>query len=408
MIRRRALIVTISLALIASLSVVPLAFGATEAELRDHEQAAADAREAAAAEDAKANQLAAEVRSFDDRIDAIEADISALADDIEAATTRADRLKAEVDQLRSEISAKEAEIAKTQAEYERQQSLLAGRLQESYKQGDLFYLEMLFSSKNIEDLIARTTLVQRVIRQNEEIVGDLKTTQQSLERAKTELDRIFETVNTKRLEAEAEEKRLTTLRSQHASKLAEQKNVQDSKAALMAESKENAARLRKLAEFEEAESAKIAKELYGTGSGYYAGIMAWPVPGFYRVSSPFGYRIHPILGIRKLHTGIDIGRNLDPPKSIDGAAIVATEDGKVIYASYRSGYGNTVMIDHGNGIVTLYAHQQNGGIKVSVGQNVTKGQRVGTVGSTGLSTGPHLHFEVRVNGTCVDPMKYLK
>jgi murein DD-endopeptidase MepM/ murein hydrolase activator NlpD len=399
--------VTISLSLIAALTVAPLAFAATESELRDHEQAAADARKAAAAEDAKADQLAAEIRGLDSRIDAIESDIAALADDIAAATERTSRLETEVTQLRGEVSSKESEIAATQAEYERQQGLLAGRIQESYKQGDLFFLEMLFSAKNIEDLIARTTLVQRVIRQNGEIADDLKTTQLSLEKAKAELDRILEAVNTKRQEAAAEENRLKTLRSQHASKLAEQKSAQDNKASLMAESKENADRLRKLAEAEEAESARIARELYGNGSGYYAGIMAWPVPGFYRIASPFGYRIHPILGYKKLHTGIDIGRNLSPAQSIDGATIVSAGDGTVIYAAYRSGYGNTIMIDHGNGVVTLYAHQRSGSFKVGVGARVSKGQAIGRVGSTGLSTGPHLHFEVRVNGTCVDPMKYL-
>lgn len=388
------------------MTAVPFAFAATEAELREHEKAAEDARKAAAAEDAKADQLAKEIRSLDSRIAAIEGDISALADDIDMAVTRTDRLEAEVEQLRGEISGKEDEIASTQAEYERQQALLAGRLQESYKQGDLFFLEMLFSSKNIEDLIARTTLVQRVIRQNEEIAADLKTTQQSLEKAKAELDRILEAVNTKRQEAAAEEKRLLTLRAQHASRLAEQKNAQDSKASLMTESQENADRLRKLAEAEEAESARIAKELYGTGSGYYSGIMAWPVPGFFRISSAFGPRICPFHG-QENHSGIDIGRNLTPAQSIDGAAIVAAGSGKVIAAGYRSGYGNTVIIDHGNGVATLYAHQRTGGITVSVGQSVDKGQRVGTVGSTGYSTGPHLHFEVRVNGTCVNPMTYL-
>lgn len=385
----------------------PAAFAVTEADLREHEKAAEEARKAAAAEEAKADQLAEEIKGLDARIESIESDIADLKDDIATATERTDRLNAEVDQLRAEISAKEADIAQTQADYDHQQELLAGRIQETYKHGDTFFLEMLFSAKSIEDLIARTTLVQRVMQQDEEISDELKTAQLSLEKAKAELDRIFETVNTKRQEAAAEEKRLTTLHAQQASKLSEQKNAQDSKSSLMEESKENAERLRQLAEVEEAESDKIAKELYGTGSGYYSGVMAWPTPGFYRITSPFGYRIHPILGTKKLHTGIDIGRNLSPAKSIDGAAIVAAADGKVIYASYRSGYGNTVMIDHGNGVVTLYAHQQNGGVKVSVGQTVTKGQRVGTVGSTGLSTGPHLHFEVRVNGTCVDPMKYL-
>ena len=133
--------------------------------------------------------------------------------------------------------------------------------------------------------------------------------------------------------------------------------------------------------------------------------MGWPVPGFYRITSPFGWRMHPVLHVRKLHTGIDIGKN--PGQAIAGAAIVAAGNGTVISAGYRSGYGNTVMIDHGNGVVTLYAHQPSGGIKVSVGQHVKKGQRIGTVGMTGYATGPHLHFEVRVNGTPVNPMRYL-
>jgi murein DD-endopeptidase MepM/ murein hydrolase activator NlpD len=132
------------------------------------------------------------------------------------------------------------------------------------------------------------------------------------------------------------------------------------------------------------------------------------VPGFYRVSSGFGYRIHPIFGTRKMHTGIDVGRNLNPPKSIDGAPIVAAGTGTVVSAGWRNGYGNTVVIDHGNGVATLYAHQPSGGIKVAAGQRVGKGDRIGTVGSTGYSTGPHLHFEVRVNGDPVDPMKYLR
>ncbi|MEL7668446.1 MAG: M23 family metallopeptidase, partial [Actinomycetota bacterium] len=157
-------------------------------------------------------------------------------------------------------------------------------------------------------------------------------------------------------------------------------------------------------------SARIAKELYGTGSGYFAGVMAFPVPGFEQTpsgGSAFGYRIHPILGYRKMHTGIDIGGRA-VGKNINGATIVAAADGKVIYAGYRGGYGYCTIIDHGNGVTSLYAHQQSGSISVRNGQTVSKRDAIGKVGSTGLSTGPHLHFEVRVNGNPVDPMKYLK
>jgi murein DD-endopeptidase MepM/ murein hydrolase activator NlpD len=124
--------------------------------------------------------------------------------------------------------------------------------------------------------------------------------------------------------------------------------------------------------------------------------MIWPVNG--TVTSGYGYRIHPILGKRILHTGIDIA-------AASGTSIWAADGGTVIYATWVSGYGNTVAIDHGGGISTLYAHQSS--MAVSYGQKVKKGQVVGYVGSTGYSTGPHLHFEVRVNGTPVDPMGYL-
>jgi murein DD-endopeptidase MepM/ murein hydrolase activator NlpD len=116
------------------------------------------------------------------------------------------------------------------------------------------------------------------------------------------------------------------------------------------------------------------------------------------VTSGYGWREHPVLGGRRFHTGIDIGAST-------GTLIAAAGDGTVVYAGMKAGYGNTVIIDHGGGIATLYAHQSK--IAVDSGVPVTRGQRVGAVGCTGYCTGPHLHFEVRVNGDPVDPMGWL-
>ena len=127
------------------------------------------------------------------------------------------------------------------------------------------------------------------------------------------------------------------------------------------------------------------------------GPMEWPTPGIYYVSSGFGTRFDPFTGELKTHTGIDIAAPLGTP-------VLSVKSGIVINAGYTSGYGNLVIIDHGAGISTYYAHLSS--ITVNKNQQVVKGQQIGKVGSTGRSTGPHLHFEVRVNGKPTDPLQY--
>ena len=126
--------------------------------------------------------------------------------------------------------------------------------------------------------------------------------------------------------------------------------------------------------------------------------MAWSTPSVKRVTSEYGYRIHPILGYKKLHTGMDIG-------APTGTTVVAANDGTVIMSGWNNSYGYVIMIDHGGGIVTVYAH--NSKLLVSKGQKVTRGQSIAKSGSTGMSTGPHVHFEVRENGAYKNPRNYL-
>jgi murein DD-endopeptidase MepM/ murein hydrolase activator NlpD len=150
------------------------------------------------------------------------------------------------------------------------------------------------------------------------------------------------------------------------------------------------------------ESSSIAADLARRQSGQTApaaghGVVGYPVANPV-ITSTFGYRIHPIYGDRRLHAGVDFAANTGTP-------VFAGKEGTVVTAGWMSGYGNTVVIDHGGALATLYAH--NSQLLVSVGQTVTRGQKIALAGSTGNSTGPHVHFEVRVKGTPVDPMNYL-
>jgi murein DD-endopeptidase MepM/ murein hydrolase activator NlpD len=400
--RSRAIIASALAALLLLASVSP-ALGATRAELEKHRRAAEEARRRAAAAEKLAGKLAGEVSALDKRIEALQREADAMDPDIAKATKRTNGLAREVAVLRLECAETESRIASTQAEYDRQSELLADRVNSSYRQGDWFYLDMLLGSADINDLIARTELVSRVIESNNNVAAQLDDTKQALARDKVKLDRSLKAVSLKKREAEAIEDKLRGLRAAQERKAAQQEAVQVEKANLMRSSRKNARKLRALAEQEEAESDRIAAELGGNGSGHFAGSMAWPVPSSHRITSPFGMRICPFHG-RELHPGIDIGRATAGGPSLMGASIVAAGAGRVMYAGYRGGYGNTVIIDHGNGVATLYAHQS--AIRVRSGQKVSKGQRIGSVGSTGNSTGPHLHFEVRVNGQPKNPLSY--
>jgi murein DD-endopeptidase MepM/ murein hydrolase activator NlpD len=402
--RSRAYLALI-LVVVFLLSSVVVAPGATREEIEASRQRAEQAREAAKAAEARAAELREETKAIDETIRDLDSQISSLDPQIAEAAARTKRLLSEVRDLEAKIADKEAEIAETEAEYELEQSLLNDRMTASYKQGTLFYLDLLLDAKTINDLITRTTLVQRVITSNNDLAVQLIHTGEQLETARGELARALETASVKRAEAAAVEKNLRSLRSQRQAVLNGQQAAQSQKTALMQASEADAERWKAQAEEEEAAARRMEAELRAAasrGSGqYHGGIMAWPVPGG-TLSSPYGWRMHPIFQTRRFHHGIDISRG--------GGTIVAAGDGSVIRAEYgwNGGYGNIIVIDHGDGLTTLYAHILDGGIKVSKGQHVTKGQAIALVGSTGYSTGPHLHFEVRINGSSTDPIAYLR
>ncbi len=228
--------------------------------------------------------------------------------------------------------------------------------------------------KRLESLEIQTTLqAEKISEQEQAMADDLA----RLEEQQLQLEELAAEVESRKAGVERE---LANQRQQLASVAHEVEHFESELAALEREQ----GRL----------EALIRSEQSSGGSA--PGAMVRPVAG--PVTSGFGYRVHPILGTRRLHTGIDMGGGY-------GAPIVAAAAGRVILAAYYGGYGNTVIIDHGGGTTTLYAHQSR--LAVSQGASVAAGQTVGYVGSTGLSTGPHLHFEVRKNGSPVDPLAFL-
>lgn len=397
---RRVFAIALTLLLGVTFTVAPCYAAGTD-DARTHQRRAEQAREEARQADRDASRLAAEIEDLDRRIESAADKVKKLDPLVEEASERRTRLQTQVDAMAAEVASAQDRVDANSAEYDRQQELLAQRAKATYRQGDWFYLEVLIGSNDFSDLILRTELVRRVMAANSRVASDLERVGFELSRDKVLLERALETVQLKRAEAAAVEAQLRALRSERLARAREVEREKANRAGMMAASKKNARRLRALADAEEAESRRIADELASNngGSGQYSGKMTWPVPSSHRVTSPYGWRTCPFHG-RELHPALDIG-------APEGSAIAAAGPGKVIYVGYRGGYGNTVMIDHGDGVVTLYPHQAAGAIRVSVGQQVERGARIGGVGSTGNAAGPHLHFEVRVNGSPRNPNDWL-
>lgn len=272
----------------------------------------------------------------------------------------------------------------------RRENQLAQRLRAAYKYRSVSYLSLLTNARDIRELNSRGFVLRQIVKTDRELLEQVRADQQEVAQAKAAMDALV--------------RRIVGLESDLRTQQTELADVQEEKqAALRAIARERALYERQLAELE-AESQAIARRLralMATPKGRARADRPWsgrfvrPVEG--RLTSGFGMRVHPIFKVRKMHTGIDIAAPAGTP-------IRAAEGGVVVEAGYIRGYGYTVIIDHGGGVATLYAHCS--ALLVAAGQEVKRGQVIARVGSTGYSTGPHLHFEVRVNGEPVNPLSY--
>lgn len=347
------------------------------------------------------NDMKDKVDEMEERQDEIEHEKNDALSSIEELSSKISASEEELTKLNNKIKELEGTIKQTQKEleaseekYNKQQLDLEDRLIAQYKAGKTTYLDVLLGSTSFSNFISRYYLVGQVAKMDQELLNSIETEKQRIEKAKTDLEQKKSEVKTAKANQEKTNVILKNAKAQKNSQVAKlsqeeqdlQKKIEDYDKQI------------KEAEAEIARAAALAAQNDYKGT-YTGGQLAWPIPGYSNITSKFGMRIHPIYKVPKMHTGIDVGA----PR---GAQFVAAEDGVVTLAKYNGGYGNCVMINHGNGISTLYAHGTS--ILVTVGQEVKRGQPVLTVGSTGLSTGNHAHFEVRKNGTYVDPLPYLK
>lgn len=270
---------------------------------------------------------------------------------------------------------------------EAQTKVLHRRIRDIYKNGQISYLDVLLGAKDFNDFVGRMDFLKKVLAHDNALIQGTKADRETLRKAKEQLE-------TDRKKIVDLRKLAAVKREQVASRREERRGVLNA-ATYERETAERA--YRELIETSRQIEQMIKRIQSGEKNvGGSTGTMVWPAEG--EITSPFGWRVHPIFGTQRLHTGIDIGADY-------GDSIRAADGGIVIHSDWMGGYGNTVIIDHGNGISTLYAH--NSQLLVSEGQTVAKGQAVARCGSTGYSTGPHLHFEVRQNGSPVNPLNYL-
>jgi murein DD-endopeptidase MepM/ murein hydrolase activator NlpD len=299
----------------------------------------------------------------------------------------------QIGMVQNQLSLTQNQLQQLQNQIVRRKSVLGKRLSAIYKYGYQSYLEALFQARDYGEFVSRFEMVGRYVRADLSVLKNIQEEQNEVAKKQEEIAKQHQELEQQK---NAYSQLQVTAKTEHSRWLS---RVQDQQRELSMIQNDRRSLEKALDELEDL-SRSMESQIRGMqnknktalGTGQYV----WPTRG--RITSYFGYRIHPILRTRRYHSGIDIAAPYGQP-------IVAADSGVVIFAATNGGYGKMIAIDHGNSISTVYAHCST--LLVTVGQNVTKGQLIAKIGSTGLSTGPHCHFEVRKNGVPVDPTSYL-
>lgn len=342
-------------------------------------------------------QINQEMQDTLDKIDAAKDRKNSYLSQIESLSAKilsyqkaADAAQTQIDAADADIAESDAKIADATERLNERQAALESRLRDIYVYGDITLVDVVFESSSFDDFVVLYDMVQRIMTQDKELLDQISEEKATIEEQK----------------AVQEQRRdeLVELKSEKEAAANELDSMQSEKENLLDETQMTIKQLESYYDEMEQASAEVASKIRSLTSGsdtlYLGGEFVWPLPSSCtKVTSGYGNRMHPTLHVYKMHTGIDIS-------APNGTSIYAAGAGTVIYAGWLSAYGNAVIINHGGGVTTLYGHMSS--IAASSGAVVSAGDTIGYVGSTGYSTGNHLHFEVRENGSHVNPWNYLK
>ena len=330
-------------------------------------------------------------QEYINQVNEVESQLTGALSELDALNQRLADAKSEVDKATIELVLKEEELKRIEDELAGKVKILNDRVTAIYKNGGSNIMEILLKAQDFLDFISKLKLMNLFAEQDTENIQSIKDKRDATIGIKKSIIDLREDQKeykskVEKLVAQAEEK-AGEINGIYDEKQKLLKNTTANKKALI--------QLEKQLEIKEAEVTRIL-ESYKYGSAP-SGKFAWPVAG--RLISSYGNRYHPILGYNRFHAGIDLAAGY-------GTLVKAADGGQVVQAGYFGGYGYSIMVYHGGGFATWYAHLSS--INVAMGQMVQRGQVIGLVGSTGLATGPHLHFEVRINGAPQNPLAYLQ
>lgn len=344
------------------------------------------------------------VKELKKQLEASKADLASYVAELDGNLSdiqaKIDELKALIETKEQEITEKEAELETALATQQAQYEAMKSRIKFMYEKGDSLALEVFFDSESFGEMLNKADYIEMLsgydrkkLDEYVEYANYVALCKESLEEEKSVLDE----AKAAQEEEEASLNELIATKEQEIYQVSS--DIQNKEAAIKEYEADIAAQNETISALEKAVAEERARLAAEQGRKYDGGVFTWPAPSYTRISDDYGNRMHPILGIQKFHNGIDMA-------APGGTPILAAYDGKVVAADYSSSMGNYVMIDHGDSLYTIYMHAS--ALYVSKGQEVSKGAKIAAVGTTGRSTGNHLHFSVRLNGSYVNPWSYLR